>query len=53
MVQDFPDYNERLDPFEKMLLVRAIREDRALLATDSYIKASLGKASADSGLLQP
>jgi len=41
--QDFPDYNERLDSFEKMLLVRAIREDRALLATDTYINASLGK----------
>eukprot|EP00327_Prymnesium_parvum_P015479 CAMPEP_0113272674 /NCGR_PEP_ID=MMETSP0008_2-20120614/23450_1 /TAXON_ID=97485 /ORGANISM="Prymnesium parvum" /LENGTH=4484 /DNA_ID=CAMNT_0000122153 /DNA_START=48 /DNA_END=13502 /DNA_ORIENTATION=+ /assembly_acc=CAM_ASM_000153 len=41
--QEFPDYNERLDTFEKMLLVRAIREDRALLATDSYINASLGK----------
>merc|ERR1719478_1314850 len=27
--QNFPDYNERLDQFEKMLLVRSIREDHA------------------------
>ena len=41
--QEFPDYNERLDSFEKMLLVRAIREDRALLATDMYVQHALGK----------
>uniref|UniRef100_A0A7S4MJ94 Dynein heavy chain n=2 Tax=Prymnesium polylepis TaxID=72548 RepID=A0A7S4MJ94_9EUKA len=41
--QDFPDYNERLDQFEKMLLVRAIREDRALIATDTYVASALGK----------
>ena len=41
--QAFPDYNERLDQFEKMLLVRAIREDRALLAIDNYISATLGR----------
>eukprot|EP00900_Chrysochromulina_parva_P013578 jgi/Chrpa1/22220/Chrysochromulina_OHIO_Genome00024286-RA len=39
----FPDYNERLDQFEKMLLVRAIRVDRALLAVDTYIASSLGR----------
>jgi len=48
--QPFPDYNERLDQFEKMLLVRAIREDRALLAIDSYIAASIGR---DYLLVQP
>merc|ERR1719446_799633 len=41
--QPFPDYNERLDQFEKMLLVRSVREDRALLAIDTYISSSLGK----------
>jgi dynein heavy chain len=41
--QLFPDYNERLDQFEKMLLVRAIRVDRALLAVDTYIASSLGR----------
>ena len=41
--QNFPDYNERLDKFEQMLLVRSIREDRALLAIDSYIAHTLGK----------
>jgi len=41
--QDFPDYNERLDQFEKMLLIRAIREDRALIATDTYVASSLGR----------
>ena len=39
----FPDYNERLDQFEKMLIVRAIRVDRALLAVDTYIASSLGR----------
>jgi len=48
--QQFPDYNERLDQFEKMLLVRAVREDRALLAIDTYIAASLGR---DYLLVQP
>ena len=41
--QPFPDYNERLDQFEKMLLVRAIREDRALIAIDTYIQHSIGR----------
>ena len=41
--QPFPDYNERLDVFEKMLIVRSIREDRALLAIDTYIESSLGR----------
>jgi dynein heavy chain len=40
----FPDYNERLDQFEKMLLVRAIREDRALIAVDTYIEHSIGRS---------
>jgi len=41
--QPFPDYNERLDKFEQMLLVRAIREDRALLAVDTYIAHTIGR----------
>ena len=41
--QPFPDYNERLDQFEKMLLVRSIREDRALIAIDTYIESSIGR----------
>jgi dynein heavy chain len=41
--QPFPDYNDRLDTFEKMLLVRSIREDRALLAIDTYISHSIGR----------
>jgi len=41
--QPFPDYNERLDSFETMLLVRSIREDRALLAIDNYIASTLGR----------
>jgi dynein heavy chain len=40
----FPDYNERLDQFEKMLLVRAIREDRALIAIDTYIEHAIGRS---------
>ena len=48
--QPFPDYNERLDQFEKMLLVRAIREDRALLAIDTYIARRIGR---DYLLVQP
>jgi dynein heavy chain len=41
--QPFPDYNERLDRFEQMLLIRAIREDRALLAIDTYISHTIGQ----------
>jgi len=48
--QQFPDYNERLDQFEKMLLVRSVREDRALLAIDTYIASTLGR---DYLLVQP
>merc|ERR1719446_1944817 len=48
--QPFPDYNERLDQFEQMLLVRSVREDRALLAIDTYISSSLGR---DYLLVQP
>ncbi|KAI3432720.1 hypothetical protein D9Q98_004263 [Chlorella vulgaris] len=38
-----PDYDVRLTRFERMLLVRAFREDRTLLSATSYIAATLGQ----------
>ncbi len=43
-----PEYEERLGTFDKLLLVRALREDRALLCVQEYIIEVLGKRYADS-----
>ena len=38
-----PDYDDRCTTFDKMLLVRCIREDRTLLCVDTYISETLGQ----------
>lgn len=38
-----PDYEGRINTFQKMVLVRSAREDRFLVAAKEYIAASLGK----------
>ncbi|SCU69962.1 Cytoplasmic dynein 2 heavy chain (DYNC2H1), putative [Trypanosoma equiperdum] len=38
-----PDINEKLDSFERLLIVRALREDRAMLAANLYVARTLGK----------
>jgi dynein heavy chain len=43
-LEPVPDINEKLDPFERLLLVRALREDRTMLAATMYVGATLGKA---------
>ena len=43
-----PEFNERLDSFEKMLVVRSMREDRTLLSVTDYIISSLGTQFMDS-----
>jgi len=43
-----PEFEERLDKFEKMLVVRSMREDRTLLAVQDYIIGALGKQYMDS-----
>ena len=43
-----PEFHERLDNFERMLVVRAMREDRTLLSVQSYIISTLGKRYMDS-----
>ena len=43
-----PEFDDRLDKFEKLLLVRAMREDRSLLSVQDYIIGSLGKQYMDS-----
>jgi len=37
-----PDIEERVDSFERLLLVRCLREDRTLLCALDYIKRTLG-----------
>eukprot|EP00667_Euglena_gracilis_P002519 EG_transcript_2519 len=37
-----PDLEERVDAFERLLLIRCIREDRTLLCALDYIKHTLG-----------
>jgi len=46
--QRVPDYEERLGTFDKLLLVRSIREDRALLCVSEFIVEVLGKRYVDS-----
>jgi dynein heavy chain len=43
-----PDYDDRCTTFDKMLLVRCIREDRTLLCVDTYISETLGRRYIDS-----
>ncbi|CAM39085.2 putative dynein heavy chain [Leishmania braziliensis MHOM/BR/75/M2904] len=42
-----PDINEKMNAFERLLLVRALREDRTMLAAAQYISVSLGKIFAE------
>jgi len=43
-----PEFEEKLDKFGRLLVVRSMREDRALLAGDDYISDTLGKEYSDS-----
>jgi len=44
-----PDFEDRIESyFDKLLLVRSIREDRALLCVDEYIAETLGRRYIDS-----
>ena len=44
-----PDFEDRIDQyFDRLLLVRSMREDRALLCVSQYIVESLGKRYVDS-----
>jgi len=44
-----PDFEDRIEQyFDKLLLVRSLREDRALLCVQEYVMDSLGKRYADS-----
>jgi len=42
-----PDLNEKLEPFDHLLLIRALREDRAMLAATKYVAATLGPRFAE------
>ncbi|KAH9599603.1 Dynein heavy chain [Trypanosoma melophagium] len=42
-----PDINEKLDSFDRLLIVRALREDRAMLAANLYVARTLGKEFAE------
>eukprot|EP00899_Mesostigma_viride_P009796 jgi/Mesvir1/18818/Mv04309-RA.2 len=43
-----PDFEDRLRKFDKMVLVRAFREDRTLIAASDYIADTLGRRFVDS-----
>jgi dynein heavy chain len=43
-----PEYGDRLSRFEKLLVVRCLREDRTLLSVASYISESMGQHYMDS-----
>ncbi|KAL7701682.1 dynein heavy chain [Lotmaria passim] len=47
-----PDINEKMEPFERLLLVRALREDRTMLAATQYIATTLGKTFAEAQQLE-
>ena len=46
--EKIPEFEERVDRFEALLVVRALREDRTLLSAQDYIEHSLGKEYVDS-----
>ena len=37
-----PDFEDRIDPFERMCLVKSLREDRTLVAAQAYISDAIG-----------
>ena len=43
-----PEFNDRLNQFEKLLVVRSMREDRTLISVQEYIISALGKEYMDS-----
>ncbi|KAJ1633354.1 dynein heavy chain and region D6 of dynein motor-domain-containing protein [Pavlovales sp. CCMP2436] len=43
-----PEYDDRLTLFEKLLVVRSIREDRALLSVQTYVSDTIGQRYIDS-----
>ena len=43
-----PDYEERSTPFQKALIIRSMRPDRALPAISQYVRGELGGRYADS-----
>ena len=43
-----PDFQERTNPFQKCLILRSLRSDRALPAISDYVKAEVGQRFVDS-----
>ena len=43
-----PDFHERCSDFDRLLLVRCMREDRMLLSAQTYIANTIGKRYVDS-----
>eukprot|EP00796_Vickermania_ingenoplastis_P003819 gene3823-2705_t len=50
--QPAPDINDKLESFERLLLVRALREDRTMLAATHYVAKVLGKEFAEAQQLE-
>lgn len=47
-----PDINDKMDHFERLLLVRSLREDRTMLGATQYVASTLGKTFAESQQLE-
>lgn len=47
-----PDYEDRLNKFERMCVVKTFREDRTLIAAADYIAEALGQRFVESVSLQ-
>ncbi|CCW70907.1 unnamed protein product [Phytomonas sp. Hart1] len=50
--QVVPDLNDKIDAFERLVLVRVLREDRTMLAATQYVSQILGKDFAEPQLLE-
>jgi hypothetical protein len=45
---NIPDFEEQITPFERMCVVKSLREDRTLVAAQSYIADAIGQKFVDS-----
>ena len=43
-----PDYEDRVDKFEKMCIVKSLREDRTMVAAQEYIASAIGQRFVES-----
>mgnify|MGYP003961386239 CR=1 FL=1 len=49
--EKIPDIDDKLEPFDRLNLIRALREDRTMLASSQFIAGALGKRFTEPVLL--